>query len=815
MHWVNDLVREFHDLSEVLAALVTLIVFLFGTTDASLRAFLRRTPVKKRRTKAVQPASAPGLFGKIAKAVARFFRLKWIKRLFLLVAVYFCIGLLFDVDNAWLATIIICCLLLIGRAPLLKLLRKEPKPPDSPPSFWEKLRESRSLNELGVIIAVAAALALGLKFAYYNLFSEELIRIAVSKFEAAPEDETTARKFQISLSQYIQKNLAQEDILFDAVLVNLDSTVRSRTEAENLGKKHGRRVIVLWGLIADKSYTPQFTFINPPKGLVLSQTKQSEIIRDLNDIQGQALNLASNALSVVGFAIGLAQYWNKNYDSALRLFEKAREQDPANEALLFYIGNCQYYLEQIEQASSTYQQMIVNDPKAIAPRNNLAVIQIDRGNYLPALNILNEARRLDDKSDAILINTGVVYNKLGQPDEGKKYFTAALRLDPTNPAALNNVAVSAERTGDYQTAVRLLEDAAKSEEAPSEVFVNLGFVYYQRFQKYDAALQVFLKADRLAPDDTTTALGITLTYLSMGKTAEAADWLEKVIQKSKAPALYYQRFGDALQEAKTYEDALRFYQESLIADPSLISNYARMAQCSHALKKELDALNYAMIYANNNPTDENAVWALELGCVTAFNLGRLDTALTLCSRVYQLQPQNHEHRKNYAQTLLRFAIAKKDSSKVHEFFAVIHGLALNNAEWAEYYNQLGYLFLNLNSYRQAITQYQKSLTFAPGDQMASHNLLVAYHRLAETFVEQKDWANAAKTYDAILELPLENKERAMTIYQKAYPLQQEGNTNASHDQLRQFIDYVNQQHLQNEPEISKYLDDAQKTLMSK
>jgi tetratricopeptide (TPR) repeat protein len=816
MLWFDAVVRNFHDISEVLAALVTLVVFFFGTSDESLRAFLRKAPTRKRPAKTTQRVSTPSYFGGFVNSVVKFFRQKWIKRLFLLVAIYFCIGLLFDADNPLLVTIIIFCLILIGRAPLLNLLQKESKEPDAQPkNFWSKIRESRSLNELGVVIAAAAFFSLGLKFAYYKLFDDELIRIAVSKFEtASPEDEMVAKKFHISLSQYIQKNLTQEDILFDAVLVNLDSTIRSRAEAENLGKKHGQRVIVLWGLIADKSYTPQFTFINPPKGLVLSQTKQSEIIRDLDNIQGQALNLASNALSVAGFAIGLVQYWNKNYSSALQLFEKAYEQDPVNSSILFYIGNCQYYLGLYDKAAATYQHMIANNPEAVAPRNNLAVIQIDRGSYAAALNILNEARALDEKSEAVLVNTGVVYNKLGKPEEGQKYFTAALRLEPNSPAALNNIAVSAERTGDYLTALRLLEDAAKSEEAPHEVFVNLGFVYYQHFKKYKEALRAFQKANNLSPADTTAALGITLVYLSMGKADEAEEWLEKVIKKSKSPAAYYQRFGDALNEVKAYEAALSFYQESLHADPSMISNYPRMAQCAHELKKEVDALNYAMIYANNNPSDENAVWTFELGCVAAFNLGKLDTALELCGRVYQLQPQNHEHRKNYAQTLLRLAITKSDSSKVPEFFSLIQGLALSDSELAEYRNQVGYLFLNINSYKQAIRQYQKSLALFPENQMARHNLIVAYHRLADAYIKQRDWQNAVNTYDQAFAMILENKEKAVILYQKAYAFQQQGNTDASRDQLRQFISYVEQHHLQNDAEIFKYLDSAQKVLVS-
>lgn len=809
--WLEYTVRYFDGISVELAALVTLTSLLFGAKDESFIVFFKKLFTRSNNDNPKHTSYAFHYFEGLINRIEKFFRLKWIKLLSLAVAIFFCSGLLFDMKDSLLILVTIFCLIIVARAPLANLIGKELRVIASrQENFWSKIYESRFLTKVGVVVAMAAMLAFGTKSVYYSLFANDLISIVISRFETtSSDDEAIAEEFRINLSHYMQKILVQENILFDVILVNIDITIRNPTEAEKLGREYGQRAIVVWGLISKSTYTPQFTFINPPKGLVLSQTKQSEIIRDLNNIHGQALNLASNTRGVVNFAIGLIQYWNNNYSAGLQLFEEAYEQDPSNNAILLYIGNCQYFLGLYDRAASTYQTMIINDPDAVAPLNNLAAIQIEQGEYENALRTLEKTRRLNERLTAALVNTAVVYREFGQPEESQRYFAAALRVEPDNPVVLNNIAVSAERVGDSATALLLLENVTKSDEAPQEAFINLGFLYYQQ-KKYTEALVAFSKANRMVPEDTTAAFGITLVYLTTGKTKDAQKWMAKVIEKSKSPGKHYQQFGDALYKAQLYDDAISLYRQSLHSNPSLISNYARMAQCAHQLKKEEEALSYTIIYTSHNPSREDAetLSTFHLGCVLSFNLGKLDTALDMCGRVYRIQPQNQEYSKNYAHALLRYAIVNGDSSKISEFFSVVKGLALSDSEQVEYNGQLGNFYLSLESYAHAINHYRKVLTFAPENEIARHNLPIAYHKQADDFVKRQQWQNALSAYDQAFEAYVGYKDKAIILYQKAYLFQQQGNIEALHNQLRQFINYAHQHNLQKDMDISRSLENA-------
>ena len=810
MEWLAGAVRYFHDISAGLAALLAVLSVLFGSQDPELRTRIH---------KFFSNLKLPKIFRAFVDLFAKHFQKAWIKYLFLAVATFFCVGLLFELNDSLLTFLIILCLIIVARDPLLKLIEKRAQKNESAPPKPEiidsKFRHSRLLNELGVGIAVAAALALVTKFAYFQFFSDQIIRIAVSEFEpASPEDAAIAKKFHISLCQYIEKNLGSEDVFFDAKLVKINSIIHNRREAEQFGKKQGRRAIVLWGLISGNSYTPQYTLINPPKGMALAEAKHSEIIHDLKDLQGQALDLASNAVSVTGFSIGLVHYWNKNYDSALRLFEKAFDQDHKNTAILFYIGNCQYYRGFSEKAALAYEQITFQIPNEVAPRNNLAVIRIDENKYANALVILEEARRLDAKSATVLINTGVVYHRLNNPEEAQRYMVAALQAEPDNAVAKNNIAAHAARMGDYHTALRFLEDAAESEDAPSQVFVNLGFLYYQHFEEYNKAVRAFSKASKMTPDDTSAALGLALVHLSRGNMDDAADWMAKIIDRSKVPATYYQRFGDALAEAQSYESAISCYRKSLHHDPTLISNYARMAQCAFQAKDTTGALSYVMIYARYNPSGVETLPIFHLGCVLSNNLGKPNEALDLCERAHKMAPQDHEHRRLYAIALLNLASDRRDPTTILEAFSLIEGLELGNDELADFHARAGNSYLEVNSYNQAIAQFQRALELVANHDNSAHNLPIAYQKLANDYIKKEQWSSALTALEHAFETSRESKEKAMILYTKAFVLDKQDSVAASRRQLQQFIHYINQENLQDDEEMLKYVDEARRIIRS-
>lgn len=711
-------------------------------------------------------------------------------------------GLLFRIDDRFLVIIIVIVgLVFVARELLLKSKR---------------ILRNQLLTEIGILIFCASIFSLCLRQIPKIFFKDELIHIVISEFEStSPETKAIAKELQSSINHYLEGSLDSEGIFADAIIVKADTIIHTGEEAYKLGEQQeGEKAIVLWGLIRKDTYTPHYTLINPTKGLVSIETEQAAIFHDFNNLQGTALRLATKALSIASFSFGLVRYWKKGYEPAVVFFEKAYEQDTLNIAIPFYIGNCYYYLNQFERAISAFRKIVEKDPISIPALNNLAVVQLEQNQNSAALELLKRAFKKSGGSIIeVLNNMGVAYKRMNQHDSAMVYFTQATEVGPENPIALHNLALVFAMSGDYATAIKLLERAVKSDEAPARVFTNLGYLYYEHRRNYTDALKLFKKAQTIVSNDTASALGLALVYLNLGDTEEATDWLTKAIENSKSPAKYYQQFGDAAFQAQFYDLALDFYQESLLADPSLTLNYSRMAHCAYQLKREDEALNYVMVYANYNPPDnEETEQTFHLGCVIAYNAGKVDTALTLCERAYRLKPQSKEYHEIYLQTLLHYTFVKKDMGKIPLILQEIESLQPGNAALADYYAQIGNVYWENQVINQAIQYYEKTLSLNPENDLARHNLFISYNNLGNDLLEQRNWDLALTMFDHAFNITLDHKERAKILYRKAYLFQEKGEQDLSRSQLSEFIEYAKRQNIESDEEIRELITNAQNVL---
>ncbi|MCB0264406.1 MAG: tetratricopeptide repeat protein [Calditrichaeota bacterium] len=684
-----------------------------------------------------------------------------------------------------------------------------------PKPFSQKIRIGVLLVEGGLVVALAAALALGMQKVPEFFFQEKLIHIVVSEFRiSSPEKDGIAKELQETVYRKLKNSLDKEGVFLDAMIVKSDSTVDSHETARRIGQRQkGSQAIVLWGDIRGNTYAPHYTLINPPEGLVTSETQQTRIIHDLNNLEGQAISLATNTLNIAGFSLGLVKYWKAEYQKAIALFEKVYKQDTSNSAIMFYMGNCYYYLDEFEKASSFYRKWINKDPESVSGLNNLAVVLMEMGEPREALMLLEKALQLDKQSVELWTNIGATYLALNEDGEAAASLASAIEIDPDNPIALSNCAVIAEKMGDYDAAKSFLERAAESPEAPARVFTNLGTINYQHFKDYNKAWEAFKKANDLVPGDTSSAFGLALVYLRFGDVDKATEWLFKTIEHSHSPARYYQQFGDAAFQAELYNPALTFYQEALNTDPGSISNYARMAQSANKLNAQTDALNYVMIYANHNPPrDEETEQTYHLGCVVAFNTGKLDTALYLCEQVYQMKPENQEYRTTYLQTLLRYAQVKRDTTILPVFLNEVQKNPPDDAKMADYLAQIATIYLEHNDLDRAIQYYERALGLNSQDELSRHNLTVTFQKQSQVLLEEKEWESAIGTLNRAFSITKDVKEKAKILYNKAFIFQEQGNREISHAQLREFINYVREQNLENDAELRNMLAEAQKVV---
>ncbi len=148
----------------------------------------------------------------------------------------------------------------------------------------------------------------------------------------------------------------------------------------------------------------------------------------------------------------------KKYSKALEFLLKASELEPKNSKVINNLGMAYYFKNQHSTAIELLKKSIKLDPKNSDAKNNLASIYFDLKQY--------------DKAKELYLQ---VKNDLIYEHQYRTYY---------------NLALIAERKGNYQRMITLLENSAKEREDYCPAYLKLGKFYLNQ-QRYSQAIKNF------------------------------------------------------------------------------------------------------------------------------------------------------------------------------------------------------------------------------------------------------------------------------------------------------------------------------------
>ena len=148
------------------------------------------------------------------------------------------------------------------------------------------------------------------------------------------------------------------------------------------------------------------------------------------------------------------------------------------------LGNAQAAAGQFPAAIATYQSLLAKfkDPKQQAG----LLIQIAQayryeGDSQHSIEAYEKSRvGLPDNAGAIR-DLAILYEETGRKDLAKQYYEKTLKLDSTDPLALNNLAyLLAENNGDLNEALSYAQRAKQRLPTFTEITDTLGWIYYKK-----------------------------------------------------------------------------------------------------------------------------------------------------------------------------------------------------------------------------------------------------------------------------------------------------------------------------------------------
>ncbi len=170
-------------------------------------------------------------------------------------------------------------------------------------------------------------------------------------------------------------------------------------------------------------------------------------------------SLSREDVEAVRLAVSAANR-QRLYPQAVTWAREGLQRFPEDGELTFLLAAALERSGQVQQAVTTFRQLLAREPNNAAALNYLGYMLADRGeNLQQAKELVEKAVALDPLSGAYLDSLGWVYFRLGDWDRAEKYLTQALALEPFDPTVHEHLGDLHQAKGEWEKARQAYEKA--------------------------------------------------------------------------------------------------------------------------------------------------------------------------------------------------------------------------------------------------------------------------------------------------------------------------------------------------------------------
>jgi tetratricopeptide (TPR) repeat protein len=251
-------------------------------------------------------------------------------------------------------------------------------------------------------------------------------------------------------------------------------------------------------------------------------------------------------------------------NAAIEFYKKAYELDPSSQLIAEHLAEMYYQAQRTRDAVLEAQGILQKDPNNLPARRLLVRIYLrtlgdlsgasaQKETATRAIEQLEAIRRLDpsDKDSAIWLAR--LYRVRGDNQKAADVLSGILTQNPTDPAAVEQLAQLDLDQGRGEDAIKLLEDATKSD--PKAGLLDLlGDAYSQLHQPVKAEA-VYRQAIGIEPDEPSHHRGLAQVLMAEEKLPQALEQYKRLSALDPNDPDNYLRIAEIDRQLHRLDDA--------------------------------------------------------------------------------------------------------------------------------------------------------------------------------------------------------------------------------------------------------------------
>ena len=241
---------------------------------------------------------------------------------------------------------------------------------------------------------------------------------------------------------------------------------------------------------------------------------------------------------------------------------------------------------QLEQAKKKYQEILDTNPQHADSSHLLGLVEYQYGNYVKAIEHIQQAVLISPKQPVFLNNLGNVLKEMGELDRSVQAYQQALEVAPDDAEIHNNLGVTLKEMGELDRSVQAYQQALEVAPDDAEIHNNLG-VTLKEMGELDRSVQAYQQALEINPQYAEAHNNLGNVLKEMDQLDESIHAYQKALKINPQYVEVYNNLGNVLKEMDQLDESIHAYQKALEINPKYAPAYSNLGNTLDA-KGELD-----------------------------------------------------------------------------------------------------------------------------------------------------------------------------------------------------------------------------------
>jgi tetratricopeptide (TPR) repeat protein len=336
-----------------------------------------------------------------------------------------------------------------------------------------------------------------------------------------------------------------------------------------------------------------------------------------------------------------------NYEMAKKAIDFGLQQFPFSS--LLKIKQAQYLSSQhfTQEALS-----LLNDIEQIESQNfdlfmTRGYIYSQMGLGEQAIENFKKALPLAEFKDEVYLALGVEFLNESKPDDALFYLKKAIRSNPKNEVALNELSLCFDLTGKSEEAISFFLDYIDEFPYSYYAWFNLG-VAYNRFGLYEKAIEAYDFSLAINDKFGSAYFNKANSLAQLGRYQEAIEIYKETFKHESQDASTYYYIGECHENLNQFEEALVNYNKCVKLDPTHADAWLAIGVCLDALNRLTEGIHYVKKAIEINPNEADYWYVF---AEVQQKLGFQEEAAMAYQRVIELDYPEEDVWLDYARLL--------------------------------------------------------------------------------------------------------------------------------------------------------------------